>query len=352
MIDPGAVEELPESQLGTKEHWDRVYAVERMIAYLVELLEDNPFQHAPYVLDLGTGNGHLLFSLLEAQEELPSDALDPRRLCGVDYSSASIDLARAIAEKRGDGCESIVFDEADLRDHERVARLKQDANAGEGWDIVCDKGTIALSSQPVHGKLPVDLYVEAVVQLTRREPSERPGIFFITSCNFTQDELERKFVPAGFAVEHVVPAPTFMFNASRAKLKSVPIANTKANLWITSILLQHGFIYNVTRGTIAGPSAVDWNSAPDVRRRLWVDLKYRSDDRPVLERMNLVSKPSRRLSMTSEELLRWVTGRRAKFVTPLRAGEIGIIDCGKDGWFEAKEAMRRKLTGEVVCRVS
>lgn len=113
-----------------------------MIAYLVELLEENPFQHAPYVLDLGTGNGHLLFSLLEAQEELPSDALDPRRLCGVDYSSASIDLARAIAEKRGDGCESIVFDEADLRDHERVARLKQDANAGEGWDIVCDKGTV------------------------------------------------------------------------------------------------------------------------------------------------------------------------------------------------------------------
>lgn len=26
MVDPGAVEELPESRLGTKEHWDRVYA--------------------------------------------------------------------------------------------------------------------------------------------------------------------------------------------------------------------------------------------------------------------------------------------------------------------------------------
>ena len=34
-------------------------------------------------------------------------------------------------------------------------------------------------------------------------------------------------------------------NASRAKLKSVPVPNTKANLWITSILLRHGFIYNV-----------------------------------------------------------------------------------------------------------
>lgn len=49
------------------------------------------------------------------------------------------------------------------------------------------------------------------MQLTRREPTDRPGIFFITSCNFTQEELERKFVPAGFAVEHVVPAPMFMF---------------------------------------------------------------------------------------------------------------------------------------------
>lgn len=141
-------------------------------------------------------------------------------------------------------------------------------------------------------------------------------------------------------------------NASRAKLRSVPIPNTKANLWVTSILLRHGFIYNVTRGTITGPSASDFNTASDARRRLWVDLKYRSDDRPVLERMNLVSKPSRHLAMSSEELLRWVTGRRAKFVTPLRAGEIGIVDCGAKGWFEAKEAMRRKLSGEVMCRVS
>jgi len=141
-------------------------------------------------------------------------------------------------------------------------------------------------------------------------------------------------------------------NASRAKLKSVPIPYTKANASIMSILLHHGFIYNVTRGTIAGPSAVDWNAAPEVRRRLWIDLKYRNDDRPVLERMNLVSKPSRHLFMSKDELLLWATGRRAKFVTPLRAGEIGVVDCGKHGWFEAKEAMRRKLDGEVVCRVS
>ncbi|WFD34241.1 hypothetical protein MCUN1_001078 [Malassezia cuniculi] len=141
-------------------------------------------------------------------------------------------------------------------------------------------------------------------------------------------------------------------NASHAKLRSVPLPNTKTNLWVTSILLQHGFIYNVTRGTVAGPSTTEWNKVPDVRKRLWVDLKYRADDRPVLENMSIVSKPSRKLKMDNDELLRWLTGRRAKFVAPLRAGEIGIVNCGQHGWFEAKEAMRRRLGGEVVFRVS
>ena len=201
-----------------------------MIAYLVEFLEEDPFQQAPYVLDLGTGNGHLLFALLEAREELSSGAVEPQRLCGVDYSPASIELSRAIGAQREEGCEQVVFKELDLRDQPSVAHLAQEANAGQGWDIVCDKGTVrrppsdtarcrtpcaniqvALSSQPVHGKLPVDLYVDAVAALTRRSPPERPGIFFITSCNFTQEELEHKFLPAGFEVDHVVPSPTFMF---------------------------------------------------------------------------------------------------------------------------------------------
>lgn len=116
--------------------------MERMIAYLVEFLEPNPFQQAPFVLDLGTGNGHLLFSLLEARDELSNDTLLPRRLCGVDYSSASIELARAIAGQRHEGCEQIQFQECDLRDRRSVEHLTQQANEGQGWDIVCDKGTV------------------------------------------------------------------------------------------------------------------------------------------------------------------------------------------------------------------
>ena len=85
---------------------------------------------------------------------------------------------------------------------------------------------------------------------------------------------------------------------------------------------------------------------------MWVDLKFRPDDRPVLEKMNVVSKPSRKLTMDKDELLRLATGRRAKSVKPLDMGEIGIVDCGKNGWWEVRDAIRRGYGGEVVARVS
>jgi len=116
-----------------------------MIRYLVEWIEANHGEKAPYVLDLGTGNGHLLFSLLEAQEEdLPEGTVDPTKLCGIDYSTASIALARSIGTKRSNGCEKVVFDVVDLRDAQQVGQLTSKANDGLGWDIVCDKGTVGL----------------------------------------------------------------------------------------------------------------------------------------------------------------------------------------------------------------
>lgn len=56
--------------------------------------------------------------------------------------------------------------------------------------------------------------------------------------------------------------------------------------------------------------------------------------------------------MDKDELLRFATGRRAKFVKPLDMGEIGIVDCGEKGWWEVRDAIRRGYGGEVVARVS
>ena len=71
---------------------------------------------------------------------------------------------------------------------------------------------MALSSQPLNGKRPLELYTQAVGRLTRRPRESIPGgIFLITSCNFTLDELTRMMEQQGFETEHVVPTPSFTF---------------------------------------------------------------------------------------------------------------------------------------------
>jgi len=227
---PCAPDALPESKLGTKAHWDEVYqrevtnytdhgdegeiwfgeeAVDRMVRYLETALEDGTIDPAlldspQAILDLGMGNGHLLFALHESEDV----EVSPSGMLGVDYSAHSVTLAKQIAEEKGEGCEDVRFEEVDLMDQAAVDRLAGE----ERWSIVCDKGTldaIALSSRPIQGILPVDLYTRAVEKLTRPQ-----GIFLITSCNFTKDELVARFTAgnsAAFEVERVVPAPTFTF---------------------------------------------------------------------------------------------------------------------------------------------
>ncbi|GAC92713.1 methyltransferase MppJ [Pseudozyma hubeiensis SY62] len=235
-------EPLPESKLGTKQHWDSVYAREvsnfneigeegevwfgedavmRMIRfveqYYSETLADKfSTDSAPTILDLGTGNGHLLFEMLESSADL-EDIINAERLVGIDYSPASIELARSIAQKRGGDCERVKFTTADLLDSTSVDQLfsmpRSQLDAEQGWDMVCDKGTldaIALSSQPVNGSLPIDLYSNAVNKLVKTD-----GIFLITSCNFTEQELIARFTSRGFEVEQVLPTPSFTFGGAK-----------------------------------------------------------------------------------------------------------------------------------------
>lgn len=166
-------------------------AVDRIVRYVEEMFEaEVTSSDQVSILDLGTGNGHILFALLEAEIEPP---LEAQLMKGVDYSQASIDLSRSIAQAREEErCKEVQFEVSDLLDAEQVDQLKKSSStSSEGWDLVCDKGTydaIALSSQPINGTLPVELYAQAVKALTR--PG---GTFLITSCNFTEAELVSKF---------------------------------------------------------------------------------------------------------------------------------------------------------------
>lgn len=83
-----------------------------------------------FLISVGSGNGHLLFSLL--QEDYPAE-----HMLGVDYSVASINLCRDIAASRAKdglaGADIIQWKTVDILDKDQVAALGQ-------FDLILDKG--------------------------------------------------------------------------------------------------------------------------------------------------------------------------------------------------------------------
>ncbi|BGP12929.1 hypothetical protein JCM10213_004348 [Rhodosporidiobolus nylandii] len=143
-------------------------------------------------------------------------------------------------------------------------------------------------------------------------------------------------------------------NASAARHRWVPLAPTKQHLSLLSLLLSHGFISSVSYGSNNTSSATppDPSSYATARlsdKRVWAELKYRAD-RPVLNKMRLVSHPSRRVKMDKDELKRFVRGSRVKFVPGLGLGEVALVASGSE-FVEGREAIRRGLGGEVIARV-
>lgn len=81
---------------------------------------------------LGTGNGHLLFELLDLSPPFTT----PTQMLGIDYSKPSIELCKRIAKTRGKEHSQVSFQVIDfLSDVEGVEKRQ--------WDLVCDKGTVS-----------------------------------------------------------------------------------------------------------------------------------------------------------------------------------------------------------------
>ncbi|KAM0793067.1 hypothetical protein ACM66B_000553 [Microbotryomycetes sp. NB124-2] len=144
-------------------------------------------------------------------------------------------------------------------------------------------------------------------------------------------------------------------NASLARHRFVPIQPTRQHLSLLSLLLSHGFISSMSYGSLTSsssttepvPSTFGESRLND--QKVWAQLKFRND-RPVLNKMKLVSTPSRRVFMDPKEVARFVKGARVKFVPGLGLGEVALIK-SREGWIEGREAVRRGLGGEVVARV-
>jgi len=185
------------SKLGTREHWDHVYDEE--IDNFNEMGDEGELwfgedsmtkmvewalRHAPpscRILEVGSGNGVLLC-------ELVTRGYDPSQILGIDYSPGSVALSRQVAQKRG--ISQLSFKQCDflVEDPPSIAHMEEPVAS---WDLLLDKGTfdaIALADKTISGVIPAELYPKRVSRLLRAG-----GLFLITSCNFTEEELKDRF---------------------------------------------------------------------------------------------------------------------------------------------------------------
>ncbi|KAF8466943.1 S-adenosyl-L-methionine-dependent methyltransferase [Kalaharituber pfeilii] len=224
MADEKEGDQLNPSKLGTKAYWDKAYdcetenfrtnpsdegviwfeesgAEDRIAKYLEEELQiplDASF------VDVGTGNGHLLFTLREENE------YHGGKMLGIDYSEKGVELAKEIARLRGLEKE-VEFECVDV--------IKDDVQkwAGDGFDVVLDKGTfdaISLSDELLEdGRRIAAGYAEKVAQAVK------PGKWFIiTSCNWTEEELKEKLgCVGGLEYYGSIKYPSFTFGGKQGQ---------------------------------------------------------------------------------------------------------------------------------------
>lgn len=141
-------------------------------------------------------------------------------------------------------------------------------------------------------------------------------------------------------------------NGFRARLQAIAVPDTKMNLAVSNILYREGFVSSVARGNHSSPDATYTPTTPAniATRRLWLTLKYK-DNKPALNSLSVVSKPSKKVTFTVNEMKDLAAGRRAKFIAPLRPGEIAIMNTNR-GVLDLEEALKQNVGGEILCRAS
>jgi len=191
------------------EIWFGEDSVVKMVDWAIENVSSSS---NPSILEIGSGNGSLLFAMQEA-------GYTPDVIRGVDYSEDAVKLATAIGSSKGDGAENIHFSMCDFLTEFPEALGSEEVRT-EAWDLVLDKGTfdaMALAEKDEAGTHPADAYPTRVAQVLK--PG---GHFLIVSCNFTEEELRTKFANDETALQYHsrISFPTFSFGGSSGNVYS------------------------------------------------------------------------------------------------------------------------------------
>lgn len=139
-------------------------------------LENVPAASGPQILEIGSGNGTLLFALLDA-------GYAASHLTGLDYSPDAVKLAHLVAHTRNG--EEIAFHVCDfLRDSPPLSTGRLDASTL--WDLLLDKGTydaIALGEKDELGRSPQAAYPARASKLLKE------GGYFLITCKPKFDSI-------------------------------------------------------------------------------------------------------------------------------------------------------------------
>ena len=141
-------------------------SVEKIVKWALQYAP--PSEH-PCTLEIGSGNGTLLFALVEV-------GYAPHSLTGIDYSLDAVKLAQSVATIRGG--EQVQFSVSDfLKDDPPIPSFLK--HGLEAWDLVLDKGTfdaIALGEKDQSGTSPAAAYPPRLARLLK------PGGYFLITC--------------------------------------------------------------------------------------------------------------------------------------------------------------------------
>ncbi|KAI4208916.1 MAG: hypothetical protein LQ351_008089 [Letrouitia transgressa] len=235
MDPPARPVHLCPSELGTKEFWDKTYTTDldthsahpshsgqawfadssastRALAYLSSL----SLSPKTSFLDLGTGNGEMLFLLR-------SSGRFCGKMLGIDYSARSVEFASRLAAQKGLLVTGEVESKGTGSGEESTGVefrvwdiMGSDLWMWGQWDVVLDKGTFdAVSLNPdtdVIGRRVVEGYRERVERMVK--PG---GRFLVTSCNWIEEELKAWFEGESLVWEGRVGYPRFSFGGKQGQ---------------------------------------------------------------------------------------------------------------------------------------
>ncbi|XP_050360332.1 EEF1A lysine methyltransferase 2 [Nymphalis io] len=212
--------ELDSSELGTQKYWREAYIKEinnfeehgdpgdvwfgedsaiRIINWICKCGIDKDTA----IIDLGCGNGYTLSEL--AREGFTN-------LLGIDYCPEAIMLAEKVAKSEFPILKFQVFDITS----DDVSTL------GGKFGVVHDKGTYdAISLNPDNPKENRQKYIQKMVDML-----DENGIFVITSCNWTEDELIKHF-ESKMKLKQVIPTPQFKFGGKVGSVVSSVVFEKK-----------------------------------------------------------------------------------------------------------------------------